>query len=91
LWWQDKDVATTDEIGKWLGKRILEIEERNVEPADPKAEDVRQLAASLKAALVAAQELQKYSPQGADALVRHMAKPFAGYEGYEASWDPSER
>lgn len=84
-------MGTTDEIGKWLGKQILEIEDRNAEPADPKAEDVRQLAASLKAALVAAQELQRYAPQAADALVRHLAKPFAGYEGYQASWAPSEK
>jgi 23S rRNA C2498 (ribose-2'-O)-methylase RlmM len=84
-------MGTTDEIGKWLSTQVLEIEDRNAEPADPKAEDVRQLAASLKAALVAAQELQKYAPQAADVLVRHLAKPFAGYEGYRASWDPSEK
>ena len=75
-------MGTIDEIGKWLSKQVLEIENRNAEPADPKAEDVRQLAAALKAALVAAQELLPYAPRAADALVRHMAKPFAGYEGY---------
>jgi hypothetical protein len=61
-------MGTTDEIGKWLGKQILEIADRNAEPADPKAEDVRQLAASLKAALVVAQELRRYAPQAADTL-----------------------
>lgn len=84
-------MGTTDEIGRWVGQRIVEVERRHSDPTDPNSEDVRQLVAALKGALVGAQQLQRVAPNFADMVVRHMAKPFAGYEGYQDNWDPSQR
>jgi hypothetical protein len=78
-----------DDISKWLLKRVQEIEERNTDPADPRAEDARQLATSLRYAMGGAQEVAKLGyPQAAEVLFKWAAKPFSEYEGYDASWAP---
>jgi hypothetical protein len=44
-------------MSKWPLERVEEVEKRNSDPADPHAEDVRQLASSLRYVLGQAQEL----------------------------------
>jgi hypothetical protein len=51
------NVAMSDDISKWLLERVQEIEERNTDPADPRAEDAIQLAKSLRYAMGGAQEI----------------------------------
>ena len=83
------NVAMLDDISKWLLERVQEIEARHTDPADPGAEDARQLASSLRYAMGGAQEVARLGqPHMAEVLFKWAAKPFSEYEGYDASWAP---
>lgn len=81
-------MSTREEISKWLLERVAEIEDRNTDPVDPRSEDVRQLAKSLRYAMAGAQEIAKVQPQTGETLFRYAAKPFSEYDGYDSSWEP---
>lgn len=81
-------MAMIDEISRWLLERVQEIEERNTDPADPRAEDARQLALSLRYAMGGAQEIAPAFPNAAEVLFKWAAKAFSEYDGYDASWAP---
>ncbi len=81
-------MSTFGEINHWLYERVAEIEQRNSDPSDPQAEDVRQLALSLRYAMEGAQQIAKLFPQAAEVLVKYAARPFAEYAGYDPGWTP---
>ncbi len=80
-------MSTRGEISSWLIERVEEIESRNTDPADPHAEDVRQLAKSLRSVLGAAQTIEPIVPNVAETIFKHAASPFSGHPGYDNSWD----
>jgi hypothetical protein len=82
-------MTTRDEISSWLLQRVEEIEGRYSDPADPHAEEIRQLAASLRYAMSYAQELTGTLPAVAESFFKYAAKPFSQHQGYDAGWDPS--
>ena len=63
-----------------------------VKPPNPADYFGAKLAKSLRYAMGGAQEIAKLGyPQAAEVLFKYAAKPFSDYEGYDPSWDPSNR